>query len=153
MAGMIVTKDTRGSNEPPMLLDEGVCPRAVLFSGALSPRRAWLQAGHQEIMSHIRPAVDLDLDEQQANQICSVLNLCFGWCGADSEWSHDAGYTGRVVLNPQAAQEVVNLHDRVQELEAHIVELARACGPLPTAVAAHNGNGNGNGNVTAVPSP
>ena len=148
MASIIVTKDTRGSDEPAMLLDEGVCPPAVLFSGALSPRRAWPQAGHQAVTSHTRPAVDLDLDKQRAEQICSVLNLCFGWCGADSEWSHDAGYTGRVVLNPRAAQEVVDLRDRVKELEENIGQLARVCGRSPITATAHNGNGNGNGNGT-----
>jgi hypothetical protein len=147
MASIIVTKDTQGSEQPPMVLDEGVCPRSVLFSRAVSPRRAWPQARHQAVTSNTQPAVDLDLDRQHAEQICSVLNLCFGWCGADSEWCHDAGYTGRVVLSPRAAQEVVDLRDRVKALEEHIVELARACGPLPTTATAHNGNGNGNGDV------
>jgi hypothetical protein len=78
----------------------------------------------------------MDPGEQHAEQICSVLNLCFGWRGAHAQWSRDGGYSGLVVLSPPAVQEVVDLHSRVEELEMRIIELD----PRTRAVA-YNGNG------------
>ncbi len=63
--------------------------------------------------------------KNETQAICDVLNLVFGWRGADAEHSRERGYTGRVILSARAAGQVVALHEHADNLEARVIYLTR----------------------------
>jgi len=48
------------------------------------------------------------------------LSVAYGCPGAEAEHREGAGYTGRVILSPQAVTQIIADWERIAELEEHL---------------------------------
>jgi hypothetical protein len=53
------------------------------------------------------------------DRLCAALNAAYGCPGAEAEHLEGAGYTGRVILPPQAVAQLIADRERITELEEH----------------------------------